>query len=261
MLLTFPELAAPGVVHAITTRHGGISAPPHDALNLSWARPDDPAAVLENRRRLCQALAIALDDVVQSGQVHGTTVRAVGPSERGAGARERRTTLPAADALITNAREVYLLACFADCTPLLLLDPVRQAVGVAHAGWQGTVAHMGQAVVGALREHYGSDPADLRVVIGPSAGPCCYAVGANVLAAATAAFPDNPEVIVAHPEQPRFDLWAANRASLIRAGVRAEHITVSGQCTIHQPEQFFSHRASGGATGRFGALIGLRGLR
>lgn len=258
MFIRFPLLDTPDLVHAVTTRLGGVSQPPHDTLNLSWSRPDAAAAVLENRRRLCRALEIPLEHVVQAGQIHGVGVRAITAAERGAGAFSRTTLLPAADALITNVPDVYLLACFADCTPLLCFDPVRRAVGVAHAGWRGTVAHMGAALLAGLTAHYGSDPADVRIVIGPAAGPCCYAVGHEVVTAASAAFPERPELLHERQGQIFFDLWAANRHSLLSAGAQPEHIAISGHCTIHQAEQFFSHRATSGLTGRFAAVIGLR---
>ena len=259
LMLHFGSFEDERIIHAITTRAGGVSPAPCNELNLSWARTDDPGTVLENRRRVCAALDIPLDRVVQSGQVHGVDVRAVGAAEAGRGAQERQTVLPPSDALITADPDVYLLACFADCVPLLLFDPVRLVVGVAHAGWRGTLQGMGPATVRAMTEHYGSRPADLRVVIGPSAGPCCYEVGAEVIAAVQAS--DLPSDELLRPSTAGhafFDLWKANRRLLQGVGVLPEHIETSGICTIEQSERFFSHRASGGNTGRFGAIIGIR---
>src|SRR5947209_16171862 len=102
------------------------------------------------------ALENPLGHVEQAGQIHGIGVRAVGKAERGAGARERATVLPPADALMTNEPEVHLLACFADCVPLLFFDPVQRAVAVAHAGWRGTVKGMAGATVAAMEAQYGS---------------------------------------------------------------------------------------------------------
>lgn len=258
-MLHFGSFEDERIVHAITTRSGGVSPAPMDELNLSWTWPDEPACVLENRRRVCAALAVPLERVVQAGQIHGVDVRAVGDAEAGCGALERRTVLPPADALITNTRDVYLLACFADCVPLMLFDPVRLAVGVAHAGWRGTVSGMGQATVRAMSEHYGSRPADIRVVIGPSAGPCCYEVGADVIAAVRTSDLDADELLApSTPGHAYFDMWAANRHSLVKAGILPDNIETSGVCTIEHPDRFFSHRASGGSTGRFAALIGIR---
>lgn len=259
MPIRFPLLDHPDLVHAVTTRAGGVSAPPYDTFNLSWARPDSQDAVLENRRRLCNALEIPLSHLVQAGQIHGIGVKAVGQDERGAGARERSTVLPPADALITDEPDVFLLACFADCVPLLFFDPVRRAVGVAHAGWKGTVAGMAAATVSAMEQTYGCRPADLLVVIGPSAGPCCYEVGPEVIAAARSAFSEQPTVLPGIDGRTHFDLWTANHVTLCKAGVLPANIAITNYCTIHHADRFFSHRATGGATGRFGAVIGMRG--
>lgn len=259
MLLRFASLDHPDLVHAITTRAGGVSAPPFDSLNMSFARLDDPAAVVENRQRVFRALEIAPERVVQAGQIHGNDVLLVGGQHAGRGALDRSLILPAADAMITKTPDLYLLACFADCTPLLFFDPARGAVGVAHAGRQGTVKRIGAATVCAMQQHFGTRPDDLRVVIGPSAGPCCYNVWPHVADEIRAVFPDAPHVLIQRDDQTFFDLWAANVATLVQSGVPNEQIEVSSICTIHHAERFFSHRASGGNTGRIAALIGLRG--
>ncbi len=258
MLLRFASLDLPGLVHAVTTREGGVSSPPHATLNLSYSRPDDPRAVSENRRRLYAALEIDSGRVVQAGQVHGADVLVVEERHAGRGALDRSLVLPPADALITNEPNLFLLACFADCTPLLLHDPVRGAVGIAHAGWQGTVKQIGAATVRAMADAFGSQPADVRVVIGPSAGPCCYNVWPHVADEIRPAFAGVPDVLVRRDGQTFFDLWAANRATLVAAGVQPERIESSDICTIHHHDRFFSHRASGGQTGRFAAVIGMR---
>jgi polyphenol oxidase len=258
MLLRFASFAAPNLVHAITTRTGGVSRPPHDTLNMSFSRPDDPLAVRENRRRVCTALEIALERMVQAGQVHGNKVQVVAQQHAGRGALDHATALPPSDALITNQPDLYLLACFADCVPLLFYDPVRRAVGVAHAGWQGTIKHIGAATVAAMMHTFRSDPADLRVIIGPSAGPCCYNIWPHIADTVREAFPGCPKVLQERDGQTFFDLWAANEATLIRRGVRQEQIEISGLCTIHHADRFFSHRAANGQTGRFAAIIGLR---
>ena len=258
-LLRCNSLDREGVVHAITTRSGGVSPAPWDTLNLSWARPDTVENVLENRRRICTAIEVPLDRLVQAGQVHGIGVRVVGAAEAGRGAVTPASLLPPSDALITDASDVYLFACFADCVPLLFYDPCRPAVGVAHAGWRGTVAGTAAATVRAFAEHFGTRPADLRVVIGPSIGPCCYEVGPEVIVAVQERLPTAPDLLSrCHGATAYFDLWKANHDQLIQAGVLDDHIEVSGLCTAHHTDTFFSHRATGGATGRFAAVIGLR---
>lgn len=258
MLLRFASFDQPDLVHAVTTRAGGVSAAPYDSLNMSFSRPDDPAAVAENRRRVYAMLEIDPRRVVQAGQIHAADVLVVGPEHAGRGALERATVLPPADALITNTPDLYLLACFADCTPLLFYDPEQHTVGIAHAGWQGTVKQIGAAMVRAMRSHFGTNPAELRVVIGPAAGPCCYNVWPHVADTIRAAFRDDPQVLIERDGQTYFDLWAANVATLVVSGVPRDQIEVSGVCTIHHPDQFFSHRAADGNTGRFAAIIGMR---
>lgn len=258
MLRRFAILEHPDLVHAITTRHGGVSRPPHATLNLSFSRPDDPAAVRENRRRVYAALEIPAARVVAAGQVHGSDVLVVREQHAGLGALAPSPIRPPADALITDRPNLFLLACFADCTPLLFWDPVRRAVGVAHAGWQGTLKGIAAATVAALHTAFGSNAADLRVLIGPSAGPCCYNVWPHVAAAVRQALPQD-DVLHRVGDQTHFDLWAANRAILRRSGVPDAQIETSAICTICQVADFFSHRAEQGATGRFAAIIGLRG--
>lgn len=259
MLLRFRSFDHPGLVHAVTTRHGGVSAPPHASLNLSFSRPDELSAVRENRRRVYRELGIPSGRVVQVGQVHGADVLVAGDEHAGHGALDRSLVLPPADAIVTRAPDLFLLACFADCTPLLFWDPVRRAVGIAHAGWQGTVKRIAVATVQAMAEAFGTRPSELQVVVGPSAGPCCYNVGAQVADAALAAYPGRDDVIVERGGRRFFDLWAANVHALADAGVPRGNVEVAALCTIDQHERFFSHRAAHGQTGRFAALIGVRG--
>jgi YfiH family protein len=147
---------------------------------------------------------------------------------------------------------------FADCVPILFYDPVRGAVGLAHAGWRGTVACIARATVRRMVEAFGCRPADIRAGIGASIGPCCYEVGDEVVEAARAAFP-NARHLLRRQDGGRwhFDLWAANCHQLALEGVK--EIEVSGFCTACRTNEWFSHRAEEGRTGRLGAVIGLRG--
>jgi YfiH family protein len=225
---------------------------------MSFARPDSAAAVQENRRRVYAALEIDPARVVQASQVHGNEVLVVTDEDAGRGALDRSSVLPAVDSLITNRPNVFLLASYADCTPLLFFDPVQRAVGVAHAGWQGTTRKIGAATVAKMAASFGSKASDIHVAIGPSAGPCCYNVWPHVADEIRAAFPDHPEVLRLVGDQAYFDMWRANQVMLLDAGVQPEHIERSDICTIDHADRFFSHRASGGNTGRFVAIIGLR---
>lgn len=260
----FPSLSGfSELVHAVSTRRGGVSQPPFAALNLTWASGDDAQAVEENHRRLCAALGVAREAVVSSRQVHSAEVRRVGAAHRG-------RFIPACDGLITDEHGVPLLLRFADCVPLLLHDPRRKAIGLAHAGWRGTVAGMAQATVRAMTEAFGTRPDDLVAALGPAIGPCCYEIGPEVVAEVEATFGPDNGLLKANPKskaqssKPQesdgtlyFDLWAANAHQLRAAGV--ERIEIAGLCTACHRDEFFSYRAENGRTGHHGALLCLRG--
>lgn len=242
--------AVPNVVHAFTTRLGGVSPPPCDALNLGGTTPDDPANVRENRRRVAEVLGRRPDDWRLLRQVHG--VRVV----------ERTATdaadAPEADAQLTVAPHATLIVFSADCVPLLLAAPDGAAVGCAHAGWRGTVAGVAPAVARALATRAGCGASALTVAVGPGIGPCCFTVGEEVAAQLAAAVPPGcavDEVVRRGPNGTTGDLWRLNVALLCAAGVRPEGIEVVRRCT-RCDAQFFSHRRDHGRTGRQAAVIG-----
>jgi hypothetical protein len=154
--------------------------------------------------------------------------------------------------------DLPLVMAFADCTPIMLVDPVRGAVGIAHAGWRGTVAGICQAVVSKMVDALNCRPADIYAAIGPAIGPCCYEVGTDVVEAVTAALGQNDAFFRPGPQgdQLHFDQWAANEFALRQAGV--QQIERADICTACHVDEFYSHRAEGGRTGRFGAIIALR---
>jgi hypothetical protein len=240
----------PGLVHAIFTRQGGVSRAPFATLNLGHTVGDDPAAVETNHHRVFQALNVQPDQVVTCHLTHSTDVIVV-TGRNGGGLSGK------GDALVTAHVGVYLSMRFADCLPLLLRDPVRGAVGLAHAGWRGTVRNVAGAVVQTMVDHLGCRAQNITAVIGPGIGPCCYRVGSEVIQAVEAAFDDGEPLLSRRSgHQAYFDLWQANRRQLLAAGVG--RVLVMGICTACHPQHFFSHRAEHGRTGRFGVVIGHR---
>lgn len=249
--------ASERVVACVSTRVGGVSRPPYDTCNLSFTTDDDPAAVLENRARVCAAIGASLDDLVVANQVHGSAVQVVDAADRGRGAYDATSAVADADALVTATPGVLLGVLLADCVPVVLHDPRRGVVAVAHAGWRGTVAHVVGETVRTMVERFGCDPATVHAGIGPSIGPASYEVGPEVAAAATAAFGEAAGVLVSHGGRTTFDLWLANRYDLRASGVPAEHISCVEVDTFNATDQFFSHRV-GAPTGRFMAFAALR---
>ncbi len=252
-LLHFPSLAAfPGLVHAVSTRHGGVSAGGYASLNLSTSTGDSRENVDANHHRLAAALNVPRERLTTTWQVHGTLVMQATSDNQG-------VMISQADGIVTDTPELPLTQRYADCTPLLIYDPRRHAIGLGHAGWRGTVAGMARALVQAMTVGFGSDPADLTAVIGPAIGPCCYEVGPEVIAAVRVAFPVADALLTARDNgaaHGHFDLWAANRWQLEQAGVG--QIETAGVCTCCQRGTFFSHRGDGPVTGRFGAVMMLR---
>jgi YfiH family protein len=243
----------------VSTRTGGVSAPAYASLNLGLGVGDEPAAVLENRRRLFSAFDLPLERSVWCEQVHGDRVALVAAGDAGRGSLERDSLVPQADALVTDVAGLTLCVTLADCAPIVLLDPGRSVLGLAHAGWRGTVARIASRAVEAMRSGFGSDPADLLAAIGPSIGPGDYAVGEEVVDRVRDAFGDRarPAIEPLAGGSAHFDLRAANALDLEAAGVEPGRIEVAGISTAKALDRFFSHRAEG-RTGRFVAAAALR---
>lgn len=251
---TFESLAARPLSAHVSTRHGGVSPAPWATLNFSVARGDDPERVRRNRLRLAEAVAAPAAGFVTCQQVHGVQIALV--DEQDAGQRQ-----PGCDGLATNRANLPLMLVFGDCVPVLLYDPVRHALAAVHAGWRGTVSGAAVAALAAMRRAFSTDPADVLAAIGPSIGPQSYYVGAEVVEQAHAGL-NGADRFFHYAGQddanPRFDLWAANRAQLAEAGVPPAQIEVSGIDTATHTHDFYSHRAEQGRCGLFSLVAWLQ---
>jgi polyphenol oxidase len=255
-VVTWPAFAGHPLDAIVTTRDRAVSAGSGADLNLSLSTGDDAAQVLANRELVARALDTTLDDFVFGAQVHRPSVQVVTEEHRGRGARTAADAIPSTDALVTTVPGIVLGVLVADCVPLVLFDPVRRVLACVHAGWRGTVSGVTAAAVATMQE-LGSDPADLLVGIGPSIAPDRYQVGADVVDAATAAFPDQVDQVV-RPDGAgawTFDLWRANTLQLLAAGVRESRVNLAGLDT-GPGTPYFSHRSEA-PCGRFGAFARL----
>jgi YfiH family protein len=239
------------VRHGVFTRKGGVSQTPFASLNLGGNVGDDPEAVRCNHERMYGVLGVDRMRVCSLWQVHSADVVIADAPVPG------RRWLAQADAMIADRADIVLSMRFADCTPILFRDPVRGVLGMAHAGWRGTVQGMAAATVRAMSETYGSKPADIQAGIGPAIGPRRYQVGEEVVTAVQGYFGTIDGLIRRDPADGTayLDLWAANRLDLERAGVG--QVEVAEICTYEHVDEFFSHRAEKGRTGRFGAVLTL----
>ena len=247
---TFESLKDSGtLMHAVSTRHGGVSPAPFNTLNLSHTAGDDKANVAANINRLHEALSLNARTTVSASQAQANRVAVVGTTERGTIIRE-------VDALLTDEPGVPLMLRYADCVPIFFFDPAHRAIGVAHAGWRGTVGKIATNAARAMFDTYGTRPRDLIACIAPSIGPCCYRIGADVIARVRAAFDNAEELLHIQPDGSiHFDLWQANAWQLRALGV--EQIEIAEICTADHTDDFYSWRAEKAKTGRFGAIIAL----
>jgi len=251
------------VSHAISTRLGGASPAPYHSLNLGVSTGDDEHNVLTNRERFFSHLNLALDDVMTARLTHGSAVsvfarEANDQPVRYVPVREGSKRWEGAfhsDAMISNVSGLHAMFTFADCVPLAFFDRKTGAVGGAHAGWRGTAQAMGPQVVRAMTRHFGSDPRDIVAGIGPSIGPCCYSVGREVADRFSSL--GTEAVLEPRGSELYLDLWTTNQRQLVASGLTSDSIEISRICTSCHVDTFFSHRAEGGRTGRFGLCIGI----
>ena len=246
------------VPHCFTTRLGGVSQGYLSSLNIGFHRGDDPKNVEENYRILGGALGFAPEDLVLTRQIHSDIVRAVG---RGDHRGLYHHSSPECDALITCDPGVGLVVFTADCTPILLHDPVTGAVGAAHAGWRGTAADIAGKTAKAMTDTYGCDPADIRAAIGPNIGQCCFETDMDVPLAMIETYGKEVYSLTKYirpvGQKTYVNLKEINALSLKNAGVT--HIEISTDCTVCARHRFWSHRVTRGQRGTQGAIIVCKG--
>ncbi|MGM0472151.1 MAG: peptidoglycan editing factor PgeF [Bacillota bacterium] len=247
------------VDHAYSTRVGGVSQGGLAELNLGFDPADQREHVVENRRRICQILGIDHRKLVAQEQTHSDNIEIVTKDDCGRGALTKQTEIKNTDALITNQRQVPLMAFGADCVPLLMLDPQQEVIAVCHGGWRGTVKKIAQQTVQQMRDEFAVQPKNLLVGIGPSIGPCCYEVDEQVIKPLQQAFIDWQDLVTAKGAGKwQLNLWQANSQQLQELGVLKENIIISGACTACNPNYLYSYRAADDKTGRLATLIQLK---
>ena len=231
----------PSVTAGVSTRHGGVSGPPYDTLNLGRHVGDDASCVEENRRRFCAALDTDPAWLATAGQVHGSTVRVIDAPRHE----------PFCDGLVTTTPGLLLAIATADCAAILFADPVNRVAGACHAGWRGAVARIAADTVTTMAD-CGADPSEIRAHVGPCISRAAFEVGTEVAAEFDDAFVHQKD----DWPRPHVDLKAALHHQLEEAGVPTDAIDISERGTAQETDHFFSHRASGGTTGRmFGAVV------
>jgi len=287
--LQFPE-----ITHGVFTRQGGYSQTPYAGLNVSWSSGDSIENVMRNRLLILQTMGLQSSPCATLWQVHGVDVAVLDRPDQWDDWRmdwpHRSYTLEdqelmwtlkprrKADIIITRQENVTLALSFADCTPILLYDPVQRVIAVAHGGWRGTARGVALAAVEAMREQFSCQPRTIYAGLAPSIGPCCYEVSDQVrrLFHGEEEFEEMP-TLARYREAIResavfswrqrdtrptptlhLDLLETNRNQLLAAGLLPEHIELPGICTGCDTTRFYSHRMEQGKTGRFPVVFALR---
>lgn len=244
------------LIHFVSTRNHDFLPSASNCFTIGLNGDIDNQQVLINRKRIAEELNFLPDSFVFASQVHGNRVAIIDDKDRGRGAFARSDYIDNVDALVTNKKGICLVAQAADCVSLLFYDPHNRVIAAAHAGWKGTVLKIGKQVVDTMKTSFLSNPKDIVVGIGPSAGPCCYEVGSDVIDEVKVAFGEQSLNLLksnSKPSKAIFNLWEANRLTLLESGINIDNIEIAQQCTICDNHIFFSARK--GDEGRFGAGI------
>ncbi|HBS44920.1 MAG TPA: peptidoglycan editing factor PgeF [Paenibacillus sp.] len=258
------------ITAGFTGRQGGAGKKPYDSLNCAFHVGDAPEDVLTNRRALAEALDFKPEAWTCGEQTHGAEIAVVREADRGRGQKDRTSAFQATDGLLTDVPGVFLTSFYADCVPLYFYDPVHQVVGLAHAGWKGTVGQIAAAMVSKMETIYGSHPQDIIAAIGPSIGACCYEVDDYVMEhvhrlegdlskpTGTAGILELYRTSDTDENKYMLNLKEMNRRIMIKAGILPTHIECTSWCTSCNQDLFFSYRKENGVTGRMTSWIGIK---
>jgi len=252
--LTFPSLEEyADLFHCFTTRAGGVSEGSFASMNLGFGTGDMEENVSENYRIMAEKLNIRIEDIVETDQTHTCNIRYVTEKDkkRAMGEPEYNDV----DGLFTDKKDVALMTFHADCTPLFFYDPVKKVIGMAHAGWRGTIKNIAGIMIKAFINDFGCDPTNIKAAIGPSLGSCCFEVDKDVADLFISANTKYMDFMKIKDEKYHFDLWEINKYIMINEGMKASNIEIAGLCSKCHNDIFFSHRGQGGKRGLMCGII------
>ncbi len=254
----FPDLSQDGLVtHGFSTRQGGISRGVYSSMNFWFNCEDNPAHVQENFRRYTAALDVELERAVLTHQTHETRIRMITEKDVGKGFAVPRD-YERIDGLMTNIKGIPLMTFHADCIPIYLTDPENRAIGLAHAGWRGTVNQIAVEIVERMRSAYGTRPENVIAGIGPSIGQCCFKIHDDVHNQFLELLPFTKKMFLKpNSRQWSISLQDVTRILLHGTGIPMDSIFLADICTCCHHQLFFSHRVHGTERGTMGALIQL----
>lgn len=247
------------LIVGFTTKKGGVSRGDFSSLNLGLHVKDDEWLVQQNKQYLSSLLSFSTTKWVGCNQVHDKKIVKIDKRHAGLGVMDEKSAIQETDGMYTKEKDLLLTLCFADCVPIYFYS--HNIVGIAHAGWQGTVKQIGPEMINKWKQEEGIDPANIKVAIGPSISSECYIVDDNVINKVRPLVHNDERQRVFNEislDQYSLDLKELNKLLLIRAGVKEENILISNYCTSNNHDLFFSHRRDNGKTGRMISFIGMK---
>lgn len=247
--MTSPVLEKHGLVHGFFMRHGGCSPYPWKSLNMATSVGDTREHVVENRRRVCQSISRSEKSIYDVWQIHSNHVISTDKP------RAEGETHLQADGIITQNADVTIMMLFADCVPIFLYDPRQNVIACVHAGWQGTIKKVARTVIEKMHQAHHCHVKDIQAVIGPCICQDHYKVGEEVIASVRDVFTESKKLIKAKNGKHYVDLALANEMVMREMGLSI--IEQSYICTACHNQDWFSHRAENGKTGRFAAVLTL----
>lgn len=253
-VLVCRALEEKGFVNGFSTRIGGVSPIPENALNLSGHDIDTPENVAENRRRFLQIFGKNFQ-IATAWQIHGDKIRIINNAD------DMRETNEQFDALASNLPNLLVAVKTADCVPVLIGDAKTKACAAIHAGWRGTVQSIVPKAINLMKENFGTKAEDLIVAVGAAALNCCYEIGQDVIDSFKENFPNNHEHLFSTTRENHalVNLHQANREQLLNAGVKPENIFIAPLCTMERTDLFFSYRVEKKLYGKTGRLLSVIG--
>lgn len=246
-----------GVIAGFTTKNGGKSDEPFSSLNLGFHVHDKYETVCANRKLAANSIGMSVDRWVGAQQTHETRIEKVSRHDRGRGALSYDTAFKGTDGFFTVEKGILLTLCFADCVPLFFYAPQKGAIGLAHAGWRGTVHGIAGEMIRTLTLE-NILPQDILVVVGPSICENCYIVDKQVIEIVKSRLEEDvkkPYNLI-NGNQYKLNLQELNKQILLQSGVPERNIRTTTYCTSCHHDLFYSHRRDKGQTGRMMSFIG-----
>jgi len=252
--ITFPSFERyDNLIHCFTTRKGGVSQGSFESMNIGFSTGDREENVRRNIEIMAKKLNINVDDIVETDQTHTDIIKYVTEEHKGRAFGESAFT--GVDGLYTDKRNVALMTFHADCTPVFFYDPAKEVIGLAHAGWRGTLQNIAGKMVKEFINDFNSDPKDIITAIGPSLGSCCFEVDKDVADLFLSKNEHYKVFMENKGHKYYFNLWEINKYSLMKEGIKEENIEISGLCTKCNNDLFFSHRGQGGKRGLLAGVL------